>query len=73
LLDGAARRTGHRPHVESLNPDHLKPPCKVGGGLFDKVLTPIFLTGFQPGDRVFRFFAAMGTSLSAREPLLQHV
>jgi len=47
LLDGPARRPGHRPHVKSLDPDHLEPSRQVGGGLLDPVLAPIPLTGLQ--------------------------
>ena len=73
LLDGAARRAGHRPHIKSLDPDHVEPPRQVGGGLLHPVLTPIPLAGFQLRDRAFRLLAAMGTALGAGEPLLQHL
>jgi hypothetical protein len=73
LLDGAARGAGHRPHVESLDPDHVKPLRKVGGGVLDPVLPPIPLTGFQLRDRPFRLIAALGTALCAGESLLQHL
>ena len=41
LLDGAARRAGHRPHVEGFDPDHVEAPREVGGGLLDPVLAPV--------------------------------
>jgi hypothetical protein len=73
LLDGPARRPGHRPHVKSLDPDHLEPSRQVGGGLLDPVLAPIPLTGLQSRDRTFRLLAAIGTALAAAQPLLQHL
>lgn len=35
LLDGAARRTRHRPHVQLLDPNQVKPPRQVSGGLLE--------------------------------------
>jgi hypothetical protein len=73
FLDGAARRPGHRPHVEVLNSDYVEPPRQVGGGFLDPVLPPIPLTGFQLRDRPFRLLAAPGAALGAGQPLLQHL
>ncbi len=54
LLDAASRRTGHCPHVEVLDSDHVEPPRQVSGGFLDPVLPPIPLAGFQFRDRPFR-------------------
>ena len=72
LLDGAARRPGHRPHVKFLDPDCVEPAREVGGGLLDPVFAPVPLTGLESRDRPFRLGAAVGTALGARQPLLQH-
>jgi hypothetical protein len=45
LLDGAARRPGHRAHVKCLDSDHVEPPREVGAGFLDPVLSPIPLAG----------------------------
>jgi hypothetical protein len=73
LLDGAARRTRHRPHIQLLDPNHVKPPCQVSGCLLDPVLSPIPLSGPQSRDRPLRLSAALGTALAAGQPLLQHL
>ena len=73
LIDGAARRAGHRPHIEGLDPDQVESPREVGGGLLHPVLTPIPLAGLQLRDRAFRLFAAVGATLGAGESLLQHL
>ena len=71
-LNSAARGTGHRPDVEVLDPDHVDPPCQIGGGLLHPVLAPIPLAGFQFRDRLFRLLAAVGAAPAPREPLLRH-
>jgi hypothetical protein len=73
LLDGAARRPGHRPHVELLDSDYVEPPREVRGGFLDPILTPIPLAGLQFRDRPFRPLPAVRTALGAREQLLQHL
>jgi hypothetical protein len=73
LLDGPARRPGHRPHVKSLDPDHLEPPRRVGGAFLDPVLAPIPLACFQLSDCPFGLLAAIGTALAAAQPPLQHL
>jgi hypothetical protein len=73
VLDGAARRTCHRPHIEVFNSDHVEPPRQVSGGLLHPVLTPIPIAGLQLGDRRFRLLAAVGTALTAGQSLLQHL
>jgi hypothetical protein len=72
-LDGAARGSGHRPHVQSLDPDYLEPPSQVSGRFLHPILTPIPLTGFQLRDRPFDLVAAFGTTPAAGQPLLQHL
>ncbi len=49
-LPGAARRTGHRTHLQILHADGVEPARQVGGGLFHRVTAAIRLTGPQPGD-----------------------
>ncbi len=73
LLDGAARGTGHRPHVKGLDSDHVESPREVGGRFLHPVLAPIPLAGFQLRDRPLRLLAAVGTALGAGQPLLQHL
>ena len=73
LLDGAARGTDHRPHVKSLDSDHVESPREVGGRFLHPVLTPIPLAGFQLRDRPFRLLAAVGTARAAGQPPLQHL
>ena len=69
LLDGAARGTRHRPHVESLDPDYVEPSREVGAGFLDPVVTSVPLAGLHLRDRPFCFRAAVGTALGARLPL----
>jgi hypothetical protein len=73
LLDGAARGTAHRPHIQSLDPDHVEPPREVSAGFLDPILTPIPLAGLQVRDRPFRPLPAVGTAVAAGEPHLQHL
>ena len=72
LLGGAARGTGHRPHVQSLDPDHVELVRKVRGGFLDPVLAPVPVTRYQFCNCPFRLFPTVGTTLAARKPLLQH-
>ena len=72
LFDAAARRPGHRRHVKLLDSDHVEPPCQVGAGFLDPVLSPIPVTGPQFLDRPFRLLTAVGAALGAGKPLLQH-
>ena len=64
LLDGAARRSGHRPHVKGLDPDHVESPRELSGGLLDPVLTPVPLASLQLRDRPPRLVAAVGAALA---------
>jgi hypothetical protein len=73
FFDGAPGGAGHRPHVEVLDPDHVEPPREVGGGFLDPVLAAVPLASSQFRDAPSRLFAAMGATLAAREPLLQHL
>ncbi|MDT5246880.1 MAG: hypothetical protein QOD36_4256, partial [Mycobacterium sp.] len=73
LLEIAARRPGHCPHVKGLDPDHIEPSRQVGGRFLDPIPAPIPLTGLQLRDRPFRLRAAVGAGLTARQPLLQHL
>ena len=73
LLDGAASRTSHHPHIKSLDPNHVEPSREVRGGLLDPVFAPIPIAGFQSCNRLFRPTAAVGASLGPGEPLLQHL
>ena len=72
LLDGATRRTSHHAHVESLDPDHVKPSREFSRGLLDPVLTTIPLARFQLRDRPFRLPTAVGASLGPGKPPLEH-
>jgi len=72
LRDGAARRGGHRPYVQLLDPDHVEPLREVGAGFLDPVLTTIPVAGNELRDCQFRPLAA-GASSTAGEPLLQHL
>jgi hypothetical protein len=72
LLDGAARRAGHRPHIKSFDPDHIEPRRQDRSGFLHPVLAPIPLTGFELRDRTFRLRSAIGTTSTTGEPLLQH-
>jgi hypothetical protein len=71
VFDGAARGAGHRSHLEVLDSDHIEPPREIGRGFLDPVFTPVRLAGFQLRDRPFRPLPAVGTTLTARQPLLQ--
>ena len=72
FLSGAARGPGHRPHVKSLDPDHVEPLREVSGGRFHPVPKPIPFAGFQLRDRPFRPLAAMRIALGPRKLPLQH-
>jgi hypothetical protein len=73
FFDGAASGTGHRLHVEVLDSDHVEPPCEVGRGFLDPIPAPVRLARFQSRDAPFRLLTAIGTALTARLPLLQHL
>ena len=73
LLDGAARGASHRPDIQLLDPDRVEPAGQVGGGLLDPIFASITLAGLQLRTRAFRLLPAVGTTLTARDPLLQHV
>ena len=72
LLHSSPRGTGHRPHVKGFDPDRVEAARNVSSGFLDPVLAPIDLTRPQFRDRHFRSRAAVGASLGAGEPLLQH-
>ena len=71
FLYGAARTTGHRPHIQGFDANGVEAPCDVGGGLLDPVLAPIGLMRFQLRDRQLRAGSPIGAALGAGEPLLQ--
>jgi hypothetical protein len=73
LLDGASGGAGHRPNIQSFDPDHVEPPREVSAGFLDPILTPIPLAGSQSRDRPFGLVAAVRATLAAGQPLLQHL
>ena len=73
LLQGSSRRSGHRPHVKSLDSDRVETPRDVGRNLFDPVLASVSLTRFDLRDRAFRAGTPVGATLGARQSLLQHL
>ena len=73
LPNRAARGARHGPHIEVLDPDHVEPPCEVGGGLLHPVRAPVLVAGFEPCDRAFSLLAVLGPALGSGEPLLQRL
>ena len=73
LLNGASRSAGHRTHVKGFNPDRVEAARNVSTGFLDPVLAPVGLTRLQIRNRQFHSGTPVGATLSASEPLLQHL
>jgi hypothetical protein len=73
LLYSSPYSAGHRTHVKGFNPDRVEAARNIGGGFLDPVLAAVGLTRLQIRDRQFRSSAAVGATLGAGEPLLQHL
>jgi len=70
LVQRAACRTGHRPHVEVLYSNGFEPARQIGRGLFHPISPSVCLPGFEFRDRQLGARSAPGTSLGAREASL---
>ena len=73
MLDSAAGRPCHRPHVECFDSDRVEPPRNVSGSFLNPVLAPVDLTRLQIRDRQSCSHTPVGTVLCPRQPLLQHL
>ncbi len=71
FVNRAARRAGHRPHVELFHPNSVKPTCKIGGGLLDPISSSAYFARFELRDGQLGSLSAVGASLGAGEALLQ--
>jgi hypothetical protein len=70
LVQRAACRTGHRPHVEVLYSDGFESARQIGRGLFHPISSSVRLPGFEFRDRQLGARSAVGTRLGAGEALL---
>ena len=71
LVNGAACGAGHRPYVERFDSDRVEPARKVGGGLFDPIVSPVCFACFEFRDRELGAPSAVRAGFGAREASLQ--
>ena len=71
LVNGAASRAGHRPHIKVFHPNGVKPAREIGSNLLHPVASPVYLARFDSGDRQFGALSPVGATLGPRKPLLQ--
>ena len=64
-------RTGHMPHTQILDTDHIEPPGHFSGEFLGLVLAGIGLTGFQPGDRKLQLSTVVAATPRPSESALQ--
>ena len=70
-FNSAARRAGHRRHIQILDADRRKAPPQIGGGLFHPVTAAICFPGTQPGDGQPRSCAPMRPAARTGQTPLQ--
>ncbi len=70
-VNGAARGVCHRPHVEFLHSNSVKPARKIGRRLFHPVASPVRFARFDSRDRQFSPLSTVGAALGSCEALLQ--
>ena len=71
VFTGAARRAGHRAHVQVLDTNGVEAARQVGGGLFHPVAAAICFTGAQAADGPLGSCAPVRSALRPGQPLLQ--
>lgn len=72
LQCSAARRAGHRPHVEGFDTDRVEAARNCGGGFFDPVPTSVGLPCLEFGDRALCAGTPVGATLRTGQALLKH-
>jgi hypothetical protein len=70
-VNRAARRASHRPHVERLDPNGVKPARQIRCRLLHPVSPPIGFARFDSGDSRLRPLATVGATLGSRKTSLQ--
>jgi len=71
LVERAARRAGHRPHIEVLNSNRVEAARKISRGLFDPVAPSVGVARFEFRDRQLGASSPVGAALGACEALLE--
>jgi hypothetical protein len=71
LVNRAARRASHPPHIERLDSNSVESARQSGGGLFHPVASPISFASFQSRNRQSGAPSAVGAAFGSREALLQ--